>query len=154
MQHERSEPMRRWILLVYLALAASGAVAVAMPAAASAAEGVYCDEVVPAHTDCATSPGHSWDWWNGRIYFNAAQYLGEGTVSVCEHTYRRSNGETVSEDATTGSPHLKVNLKSITTSTSNCPGIRATTPNIPTRSSAPSFTERTINNAKDQEFRV
>jgi hypothetical protein len=52
---------------------------------------------VPANTDCAISPGNPWDYWNGYFLFNAAEYPGAGTVNVCEHTYDRGNGDTVSD---------------------------------------------------------
>jgi hypothetical protein len=57
----------------------------------------YCGVLVPPDTDCAVSPGEAGDWWNGVIFENVATYAGEGTVNVCEHTYRRSNGATVSD---------------------------------------------------------
>lgn len=94
--------MRRSTLAIILALVAAAGASAVTPAAAVAGEGLYCNEIVPPHTDCATSPGHSWDWWNGDVFYNAAQYFGEGTVSVCEHTYRRSNGETVSNRCKNG----------------------------------------------------
>lgn len=70
----------------------------ASPRSALATNAKYCDEVVPAHTDCAQNPGHSWDWYNGIVYVNTAAYPGPEEINVCEHTYRRSNGATVSDN--------------------------------------------------------
>jgi hypothetical protein len=79
-------------------MSAAAAVALATPPAAEATtEGHYCFTLVPPDTDCAISPGESGDWWNGVIFVNFAHYPGEGTVNVCQHTYRRSNTETVSD---------------------------------------------------------
>jgi hypothetical protein len=84
-------------MAVWLAATVSCAVALAIPAGAAAGEGHYCEELVPAYTDCANNPGHSWDYWNGVVDVNAAEYYGEGTVNVCEHAYDRGNGDTVSD---------------------------------------------------------
>jgi hypothetical protein len=88
--------LRRSSTKVWLTLALAVAAA-AVPATASAALGPYCGALVPAHTDCATNPGEPGDWWNGVFYINIASYTGGGSASVCEHTYLRSNGATVSD---------------------------------------------------------
>jgi hypothetical protein len=94
--------MRKRTWLISLGLTVSCAVAIALPAVASAEEIPYCGELVPAYTDCAVSPGHTWDYYNGTFDVNAAEYLGSGTVDVCEHVYRRSTGETVSDRCANG----------------------------------------------------
>lgn len=96
-------PLRTRGLRAALATAVVALTVAAVPAIASAEYGNYCKELVPAHTDCAINPGHSWDYWNGVFSQNYAYYSGSGTVNVCEHTYDRGNGATVSDNCANNS---------------------------------------------------
>jgi hypothetical protein len=94
-------PTSVWGLVAVCALA-PGAVALAPATASGNPYNPYCGEVVPPHTDCATNPGHYWDWWDGRFNTDEAYYQ-PGGISVCEHTYIYGTATTVSDRCGTSS---------------------------------------------------
>lgn len=81
---------RRSIVLLALVIASACVLllvdAVASPEPARAFVG-YCDTLVPARTDCATSPGQPGDWYDGVFALNSTTYPGNYSILVCEHTY-------------------------------------------------------------------